>query len=344
MGSSSGPLAVEGVGVSASDELLRWLSELERGVTSTERVRTTWGWLAPRWGAGDGSDWRLALFHLQNLGHVEVDYERSRVGVAPAVANVLRRGGGLALLCGARPRALLDTLTQGVSSDPRVESALVHLIVHHRTQVDTDERQMGPTAIYLEWDPSHDAEVVDGLAAMGVRTTYAAGDFLLGMLPGIEGRLAAGLRFEEPPSKQATVREGYRSDWVPARTLVTRGLYRFVTRRETVYAWRAGPGEPLIQVDRRLGPYLLQQGTAEEGSRRRPLLHREMQRSTLLVSRDASLTPLLARSLVLRTGLLPRPTKGPPNAFGDRYLEYQNIDHHTAERLGELLKQPVNYL
>lgn len=339
------PLAVDGFAANAAlDELLRWLSELERGTTSTEKVRATWGWLAPRWGAGDGSDWRLALFYLQNLGHVEVDYDRSRVGVAPAVANVLQRGGGLAVLCGARPRALLDTLTQGVSSDPRVESALAHLVVHHRTQVGADGKQIGPTAIYLEWDPTHETEVVDGLAAAGVRTAYGAGDVLLRMLPGIDGRLAVGLRFEEPPSKQATVRESYRSDWMPARTLATRGLYRFVTRRDLVYAWRAGPVEPLIQVDRRLGPYLLLQGTADEGSTRRPLLHRDMQRSTLLVSRDASLTPLLARSLVLRTGLLPRPTKGPPNALGDRYLEYQNIDHHTAERLGELLKQPVNYL
>lgn len=337
-------LAVDGVGSGALDELLRWLSELERGTTSTERVRSTWGWLAPRWGAGDGSDWRLALFYLQNLGHVEVDYDRSRVGVAPAVANVLQRGGGLAVLCGARPGALLETLTQGVSSDPRVESALAHLVVHQRTQVGADGRQIGPTAIYLEWDPSHEAEVVDGLASIGMSTAYAAGDVLLEMLPGIDRRLAAGLRFEEPPSTQATVKEGYRSDWMPARTLATRGLYRFRTRRELIYAWRAGPDQPLIQVDRRLGPYLLLQGTVDEGRKRRPLLYQNVQGSTLLVSRDAPLTPLLARSLVLRTGLLPRPTAGPPNAFGNRYLEYQNIDFHTADRLAHLLKQPVDHL
>ncbi|MEX1908134.1 hypothetical protein L6241_07475 [Janibacter sp. Y6] len=338
------PLAVDVDQPGALDELLRWLSELERGTTSTDRVRSTWGWLAPRWGAGDGSDWRLALFYLQNLGHIEVDYDRSRVGVAPAVANLLRGGSGLAVLCGARPGALLDTLTQGASPDPQVESALAHLVVHRRAQISTDGDPTGSTTIYLEWDPSHEEEVIAGLAAIGVRTVYAAGDALLGMLPGIDGRLAAGTRFTVPPSTQAKVKQSYRTDWSPARLLTARGLYRFVTRRGDIYAWRAAPDEPLVQVDRRLGPYLLQQGTADEGPRRRHLLHRDMQRSTLLVSRDASLTPLLARSLVLRTGLLPQPTKGPLNALGDRYLEYQNIDYHTAERLGELLKQPVNYL
>ncbi|MFK5648042.1 hypothetical protein ACI3ET_16240 [Ornithinimicrobium sp. LYQ121] len=337
-------LAVDSAGGNALDDLLRWLSELESGTTSTDRIRETWGWLAPRRGDGDGSDWRLALFHLQNLGHVEVDYGHSRVGTGPPVANVLRRGGGLALLCGARPGALLKTLTTGESADPAVESALAHMVVHNRTQIGPNGQQVGPVAIYLEWDPRHTAEVVSGLAAMSVSTTYASGDSLLNMLPGIDGRLEIGQRFEVPPSKQAMVRERARSDWEPTQSVLPRGLYRFTTRREPVFAWREGPNAPLIQVDRRLGPYLLLQNAAYEGAVSRPLLHRNMSRSTLLVSRDASLTPLLARSLVLRTGFLPRPVEGPHNTFGKRYLEYQNIDQHTAEKVGELLKQPLGYL
>ena len=74
------------------------------------------------------------------------------------------------------------------------------------------------------------------------------------------------------------------------------------------------------------------------------MLHRDADRSTLLVSRDAALTPLLARALVLRTGLLPRPLDGPRNAFGEQYLEYQNVEQQAADRVADLLRQPLGYL
>jgi hypothetical protein len=337
-------LADEVDGTTPLDELLRWLSELERGTTSTERVRTTWGWLARRYRVSDGSDWRLALYYLQTLGHVEVDYERSRVGIAPPVANILRRGGGLAVLCGARPRSLVDTLNCGEAEDPVVEEALSHLVVHRRTPLDEHGKPAGPMALYLEWDPAHQEEVVAGLRMLGVEVTYATADALLGLLPGIEERLRRGLHFEEPPAKQALWRESVRSDWTPTRSTTARGLYRFSTRREAIFAWRESPWSPLIQIDRRLGPYLLLQSAAFTGKLSRPLLHRNMGRSSLLVARDAPLTPLLARAMVLRTGLLPRPVDGPSNTFGHRYLEYQNIDQQAAEKLAQLLHQPLGYI
>jgi hypothetical protein len=48
--------------------------------------------------------------------------------------------------------------------------------------------------------------------------------------------------------------------------------------------------------------------------------------------------------MVLRTGLLPRPVDGPSNTFGHRYLEYQNIDQQAAEKLAQLLHQPLGYI
>ena len=108
------------------DVMLRWLSELEHGVTSTARFRDTWTWLTSRRSEGDPADWRLALYHLQILGHAEVDYGRSRVGVAPAVANVLTRGRGYAALCGSRPASLVDALVTGRTGDPLADEAARH--------------------------------------------------------------------------------------------------------------------------------------------------------------------------------------------------------------------------
>jgi hypothetical protein len=111
-----------------------------------------------------------------------------------------------------------------------------------------------------------------------------------------------------------------------------------------VFAWCEGHAQPLVEVDRRIGVYLLFQDVASEARRERPLLHRDADRSTLLVARGAALTPLLARALVLRTGLLPRPLEGPRNAFGTEYLEYQNVEQQAADRVAELLRQPLGYL
>lgn len=324
------------------DVILRWLSELEDGIASTSRFRDTWIWLAGQRGQGDGSDWRFALYQLQMLGHVEVDYGRSRVGVAPAVANVLTRGRGFAALSGSRPDSLISALTSGETGIPAVDQAAIYWDLHLRVQHDADGRQYGPVAAYLEWDPDHDYAVCEALHALGVLVAYSAADALLNVLPGLQRRLDLGRQLAVPPSTQMAVKERANSDWESVRSVAKRGLYRFSTRLGPVFAWREDPGEPLVEIDRRLGPYLLLRAIASGG--RGPLLHRDASRSTLLVSRDAPLTPLLARALVLRTGLLPRPLHGPRSALGDRYLEYQNVDQQTAERVATLLRQPLGYL
>ena len=101
------------------DVMLRWLSEQEDGVTSTARFRDTWAWLTTTTRDGDPAGWRLALYHLQILGHVEVDYGRSRVGSRRAVANVLTRGRGFAALCGARPDSLCMRCESGQTGPQR---------------------------------------------------------------------------------------------------------------------------------------------------------------------------------------------------------------------------------
>jgi hypothetical protein len=326
------------------DVMLRWLSELEDGVTSSERFRDTWAWLTMSRRDGDPSAWRFALYQLQTLGHVEVDYSRSRVGVAPPVANVLTRGRGFAVLCGARPERLFHTLTAGESGEEAVDRAARHWDIHLRVQLDPDGSQRGPVATYLEWDPDHHDEVTAALAAVGVTIGYSTSDVMLDLLPGLRRRLALGQRFAVPPAQVADVKRRHHDDWHPTRDFSRRGLFRFTTGLGPVFAWCDEDGGPLVEVDRRLGPYLLLQEAASTGRREPPLLHRDADRSTLLVSREGALTPLLARALVLRTGLLPRPVDGPRNALGHQYLEYQNVEQSAADRVADILRQPLGYI
>ena len=226
------------------DVMLRWLSEQEDGVTSTARFRDTWAWLTTTTRDGDPADWRLALYHLQILGHVEVDYGRSRVGVAPPVANVLTRGRGFAALCGARPESLCMRWSRadGTQSPPKRLRSLGRAPARPARR-----RRMpsvGPVAIYLEWDPDQHDLVDRGLRQLGVRRRPPPrATCCSSLVPGLQRRLEAGQRFDVAPlpgrrgQAHATATSGSR----PGRS-TAEVCSASATRRGPVFAWCEGAG------------------------------------------------------------------------------------------------------
>jgi hypothetical protein len=330
------------------DQLLGWLCEQEGGTASTRRFAETWGWLCHRDGRPHEAD-RAALvaYHLEVLGHLEQDRAGRRVGGAPAVVSVLTDGGGYGLLCGARPTRLLERLeAPDRDPDPRVCRAGPYWDVHRRAQRDETGEPVGPAAVYLEWDPGHHREVLDGLEALGVQVVARAADRLLDLLVPLPRTLATAPELSMSPSArferwQPAGASG-RGCWPPTTSDRAPGLYRYPSWGGPVFAWRAEPAAALRVVDKRVGFYLQH---AWDG--RRDLFHHDPFRSSLLVPRAAPLPPLAARALVLRTGLLPRLLSGfRPDGIGAGrdVLVYCNVDLPTAERVAELHGQTVDQL
>src|SRR5664280_3158228 len=266
------------------DQVLVWLSEQEGGTASTRRFYETWGWLCHRDGRPHDAD-RAALvaYHLEVLGHLEQDRAGHRVGAAPAVVDVLTDGGGYGLLCGARPTRLLERLRDPDRDPaPRVRRAGPHWDVPLRDQRDETGEPVGPTAVYLEWDPDRHSDVLDVLQALGVQVVARAGDRLLELLVPLRRTLATAPELSMSPSARfeqwrPTGGAG-RGSWTPTTNDRAPGLYRYPSWGGPVFAWREEPTAALRVVDKRVGFYLQH---ARDG--RRDLFHHDPFVSSLLV-------------------------------------------------------------
>jgi len=331
------------------DHVLAWASELEGGEADTGRFRETWEWLCRRDRRVDEANRSmLVLYNLEVLGHVEQDRCRRRFGVAPGVANVLAGGGGYALLCGARPPRLLERLRESDrDADPRVRQAGVHWDVHLRDQRDGEGGEghtIGPSAAYLEWDPDHHDKALEGLRALGVQVVFRAGDRLLDLLVSLRIILETAPALTMSPSARFERWEssGGRHAWASKTEDRTPGLYRYPCWGGPMLAWRNQPDAALRVVDKRVGYYLQH---ARDG--RTDLLHHDPFEHRLVAPRSAPLPPLIARAIVLRSGLLPQLLHGfRPNRMGapQDVFVYRNVDRDTAGRVARLLGQSIQPL
>lgn len=285
--------------LSGSNALLEWTSEVADG-----------SWRQWREACGElDLDPTSAMQNLAALGHVEMDWRTDRFCCPPATAAFLHRSSGSVLLTGARPRGLLDRLTE-------LEDTLDDLdfVVH-----EARPQARGPDTILIEIDLGD------------VEAFCAAADLAWAFDPA--GRIAAAL----PVASLQTV--AMRESWPPRDDLPRR---RFDPDRGRFVADGGGRGDhDLWHYDgyrraeawffdgdswwhvpsREYGPYLAHPDVA--------LLRYRRQARQLLVFVEAPLPPLHARAVTLASGRLPARTAvaGPPA------WAYENVTEDLADRI-----------
>ncbi|WP_121192526.1 hypothetical protein [Motilibacter peucedani] len=320
------------------DDVLMWLSERESARCSAAQFRDAWAWACLRHGMSDlAEQWRFALNDLAGLGHVERDYGRRQVSVAPAALLDLSNAAGLGLLTGARPVRLLERLADDEDLDEGVAAAAAGLDLHLRTPL-KHGLPAGPTAVYVDWDRRNASQMTAALAALGVTHVGAVSDALLAAMPTKGSVLRASPVLETSPSRVSKLRERtghltYR--YVERANDTARGLYRYQLAHGDVFGWRAADQGPLVRVDRHLGVWL--DTAARETT---PVVAHHEVRQALLVPAHLPLPALAHRALILRTGLPPWTSHGlrlDGHGPGHDYRVYDNVNGPTAEAIFAVL-------
>lgn len=288
------------------DALLDWASEMAEGSWSQWRETCVELRVEPT----------LAMQDLAALGHVEVDWTSDRFSCPPPTAAFLHGSSGSVLLTGARPRGLLDRLSE-------LEAELVDeldFFVH-----DPTPQLRGPRTVLIE------AELDD------IEQLCAAADLQYVFDPA--GRIAELL-------PEATLeRVAHRETW-PPRDDVPRRLFdphalRFTPaaaeceglwwydgyRREE--AWILTGGHWWQVPTREYAPYLAHSKTT--------FLRYDPPHRQLTVPQPVPLPPLHARCATLASGRLPRRS---PSTNGTVAL-YENISPELAERIATSLGTPL---
>ncbi|MEU8300865.1 hypothetical protein AB0C04_26710 [Micromonospora sp. NPDC048909] len=319
------------------DDVLTWLSEREHGRAPVQAFTASWEWACMRHGFSSlAARWRRALRILEELGHIERDYDTMQIGVAPATLVALPAASGLYVLTGSRPLRLLERLNDPDDRDALVAEAASSWEVHVRTPMDRGGCPAGPQAVYVEWDPAHRDGVRLGLERLGVGLTGLLADALLAMQPGIRQLDLVGEQLTMSPGREMWLRYRVANgsfEWAPVSSDAAPGLHCYRLRHRRVFAWRAALGAELVQVEFAVGEWL---GRAAVG-KTNLLLADESARRLLAVPASVPLPKLLARSLVLRSGLPPREALS--RTDGSSYQVYENVDAHTIGLVARVLAQ-----
>ncbi len=327
------------------DLLLRWCSERASG--SLQTFRDAHEWLQDIAGSPSGDParstqerWTWSLRSLQALGHVEVDWLRRRWHVAPPVLTTLTDGGGFALLCGARPAALLRRL-DGLTHD--LDARLVALA--DSVMFDLPVRQeQGPALRLLQARGADDARQLCQL--LNIAFVDRAADRLLGVLPPLNELLLPG-GCRDLPGGVAPAR----MTELPDRLFVEldhdpdeAGAYELRLYDAPRYFYRAGPGR-VFEAERGAVVW------AELRRTCRQALRFDAQRRVLLVPPRLRLPSLYERAATLRSGLLPRLERVPQAAGAHGVpsrpmllMRFANIDLPFAQRLAWLLGQRLQHI
>ncbi|WP_432457376.1 hypothetical protein [Cellulomonas iranensis] len=318
------------------DEALTWLSERENASCTRHDFMRVWTWVCDKLDRRDlAGEWRQALQVLTDLGHVEQDFARSRVAVAPAAVVTLPEANGLHLLTGARPARLLERLDDPDDADPVVAEGVVLTSLEVRTPVDRAGRPVAPTAVYVEMEPRHASTVRSAYDRLGVRRHGCTSQWLLDTLPSVGTSVRDGTRFSHEPGSDPHVYVRLRDIWQWHRAPGTEGVgfYRFRQRHRKVFAWRPQPGADLVEVEPAVGRWLAR-GSVEH----RPLVH-DLLAKRLLVAQEMPLPEILRRALTLRTGM-PAYVATCTYASGapcPTMRAYENVSTPVAERVAAVL-------
>lgn len=325
------------------DDVLTWLSELEHGRVSQVQYAETWMWACMRYGHVQmAAQWRRSLQTLTHLGHIERDFDRQEVAVAPAVLAALPAAAGLFVLAGARPIRLLERMEDPDDVNEVVAVSVSAWALHFRTPLDRNGLPAGPAAVYAECDVDHLETVRAGLRQLGVTVQGLTATQLLDMVPSLEQVLAAAPPLLMSPSRKPELRTPTVSGvwtWTPRDDDHLRGLYCYRVHGQRTFAWRPAPGQQLVAVPLDYGEWL-----ARNGHGRTTLLSHDPVERRLLVHHSAQLPSLVARALCLRTGLPARMLASHANTARTDRLAFDNVDDTTARHVAHLLQQHLQHV
>jgi hypothetical protein len=294
------------------DELLEWCSERESG--SIRSFREAHDWLAGRRTTAAPRDAYLALRHLEELGHVEVDHHADKWAVAPSVVAAIEGSGGLAILLGARPRSLMRRLwSLERDPDPLVRE-LSCFVVPDRAR---SSGAAAPATVVLS-NPQD--EILERLCALlDIRFEHRVSERLSHVLPSIDASLGVGLVPARPPGFEASrmvLRE--RVEFHPVEDDAEPGAYEYVRYGPARYIFN--DGEALYQADRRVVVYAELRRTGHD------VLVYERRPGRMLVPATCPLPLLYSRCAVLRTGHLAAFVRRDPVMARERAVNvYENV-------------------
>lgn len=300
------------------DDVLLWASE--RGNGSLASLKASAAWAVPGRPPGDVVD------DLQALGHVDVRDGRWQV-LRPAL-SLLAHGGGNGLMLGARPRWLVEAIDRlDEAENPALASLGDELIDNLRLE------QPGPAAWYVSFSST---AVVEHLGALGIQVVKDLAGGLLTMAER-QGRVGL-LRTVRPGELVARAVATGGADvvqWEPVRSDREPGAYVYLRNNQRIYASRTSEG--WLECSRRwtewtaLGPSTQMLWAAP--------------REWTLYCRAGLRPPLeVERSLILRTGRLPRPSFLPGVVKSPDVLRFDNVPFAVAQRVARVLDKELNQI
>lgn len=310
------------------DALLEWCSERVTG--RIEHFREAHDWLRAR--TKTISEWGLALYTFQILGHLEVDWSNRTWAIAPAVITVLDDSGGNAALIGARPRVLMRRLlVLEHDPDPRAQELAEQIMLTEPV------RRPDAPATYFMTGP-HDEALEALCEIMGIRFEHRVAMRIREALPSLDSYLSAGTVAAAPPG-------------VEMRRLVADGSLRWVDVDDDdapgAYEYQ-GYGAPRYQFVDQSDRYESDKGIVTFAELRRvarQVIFYSPNRQEMYVPGRTPLPMLAARCAVLRTALLPtfsrEPTPGVPTEFGGLSC-YRNIPPLTYRAVCDAVGQDAS--
>lgn len=322
------------------DELLLWCSE--RGSGSIDSFRETYLWLEKRKERSCVTDWRIALYNLQVLGHAEVDWETRMWSVTPPVITTMTNSGGHGLLVGQRPRWLMQRLER-LHEDADIEIASLAQSV---VMLPPLSQIGGPSARMVTL-----GDIEDGRAlceSLGIAFVDRAADQLARRLPRLQEMLSERGEQRGPGGVEPQrMSDGGHDMWIDIEGLGAPPLHgayryqRYSTHRYIYWIDMRG-----FIADKRTVIY------AELSRNERWVLRFNPQRQELYVPKRMQLPHLHARAAVLRSGLLPQLTAlNPQTPLGQQsntehknYVKYVNIDEQFARLLADSLYQKLQFV
>jgi hypothetical protein len=299
--------------VTGLDLLLEWVSE--RGEGSWSSFREAYDWLQ----AGeDLAPWETASLiarQMSALGHLEIDWRRSRWAASPPILTLLPSAGAHALLTGGRTRELVERLAA-----VREEREDIYCL-------EPIEQALAPNALLIACDDERSMRDLAGSLEIGA--SYSVAGQLAAVLPRLDSYLPGTEVAAAPAGYGVQLLDLERLDWHDVEDEHEPGLYRHQAPDGRRFRFLDG-ARVSHEVDLSIGAYAALRLVASEGWLK---WFRRSLNGDLEVRIGAPLPTLHARAAALCSGLAPRRS--------GNCLVYVNVPEEIAALIADSLGQKL---
>jgi hypothetical protein len=267
------------------DLLLEWVSE--RGEGSWPKLREAHTWLRAE---SEVEPWETASLiarQMSALGHLELDWRRSRWAACPPMLTLLPSAGAHALLTGGRTRELLDRLAAA-----KEERGDIFCL-------DPIEQALAPSALLIACDDER--AMRDLASSLGIASSYSVASQLAGVLPDLDSYLHQAATTPAPSGYGVQMLGLERLDWSDVEDDRDQGLYRYEAPAGRRFRYVDGSGTS-HEVDLAIGTYAALRESPGRGWLK---WFRKSLNGDLEVRLRAPLPTLHARAAALCSGLAP---------------------------------------